>query len=442
MASIRGSEDGLKRFKQARNKKGWNQDADSLTTGIGINRSTVQRFEQGQAIYQESFIALCKAVGIENWEEIVDDKSIPKKTTGNSPETENNPEENLSRRGLYIPGARCRKVWGRDLLIEKVLGYLTDPQGAPIFCLSGVAGYGKTEATALVAQAALAKKFFADVLWVQARESELVDSSVTSGSDTLNWEQFLYQISYQLDCPPEKEKVQRVLKEKKLLIVLDNAETADIEDILSKLVKILGRSRSLLTSRLKNNLQYVQPIECSGLEEEWSRKLLLDEARYKNISALIQANDEQLYRVHELTCGAPLALHFVVGRVYDDQELEPVLSSLEQADKQVEVFYRFTLETAWQRINDAAKRVLRYMGQANASVTQEELFGASGLSDSDVRNAKTQLERWSLILRTQDINQRYDLHPWVRRSVRSGLVQKWQPSLEELEQRFKWKLDI
>jgi len=169
---------------------------------------------------------------------------------------------------------------------------------------------------------------------------------------------------------------------------------------------------------------------------------LLDEAEYKNIIPLIQANDQQLNRVHELTCGAPLALHFVVGRVYDDQELEPVLSSLEQADKQVEVFYRFTLETAWQRINDAAKTVLRYMGQANASVTQEELFGTSGLSDSDVRNAKTQLERWSLILRTQDINQRYDLHPWVRRSVRSGLVQKWQPSFEELEQRMKWKLDI
>ena len=213
MASIRASEDGIKKFKQARNKKGWNQDADSLTTRIGTNRSTVQRFEQGNPINQQTFIAICKAVGIENWKEIVDDQPIPKKTTGISSETENNQEENSPCRGLYIPGDRCRKVWGRETLVEKVLGYLTDPQGAPIFCLSGVAGYGKTEAATQVAKAALAKNLFADVLWVQARESELVESGVTSGSDTLNWEQFLYQISYQLDCPPEKEKVQRVLKE-------------------------------------------------------------------------------------------------------------------------------------------------------------------------------------------------------------------------------------
>ena len=77
MARIRASEEGIKRFKQARNQKGWNQHADSLTTRIGISRSTVQRFEQGNPIRQDSFIDLCKAVGIENWEAIVDDRLLP-----------------------------------------------------------------------------------------------------------------------------------------------------------------------------------------------------------------------------------------------------------------------------------------------------------------------------------------------------------------------------
>jgi transcriptional regulator with XRE-family HTH domain len=77
MARIRASEEGIKRFKQARNQKGWNQHADSLTTRIGISRSTVQRFEQGNPIRQDSFIDLCKAVGIENWEAIVDDSPLP-----------------------------------------------------------------------------------------------------------------------------------------------------------------------------------------------------------------------------------------------------------------------------------------------------------------------------------------------------------------------------
>jgi hypothetical protein len=37
---------------------------------------------------------------------------------------------------------------------------------------------------------------------------------------------------------------------------------------------------------------------------------------------------------------------------------------------------------------------------------------------------------------------RYNLHPWVRRSLRGGLVDKWQLSLQEWEQIAKWKYDI
>jgi hypothetical protein len=117
------------------------------------------------------------------------------------------------------------------------------------------------------------------------------------------------------------------------------------------------------------------------------------------------------------------------------------LSALEQADREVEVFYRFTLETAWQRITDTAKKMLNYMAQVDAGVTLAELCGVLELSDSEGRATRTQLSRWSLILDKKDIkgNQRYDLHPWVRRSVRSGLVERWEPSLAELERIATWK---
>jgi hypothetical protein len=148
--------------------------------------------------------------------------------------------------------------------------------------------------------------------------------------------------------------------------------------------------------------------------------------------------------VHQLSCGAPLALHFIVGRILDDQALEPVLSALEQASGDVEAFYQFSLETAWQRISDAAKSVLRYMGRADAGVTWAELSGAWGVFESDWNKAQRELRRWYLIEDAQDAqgNRRYDLHPWVRSSVRGGLVDKWQPSLQDLEQVAKWKFDI
>ncbi|BAY14163.1 NB-ARC domain-containing protein [Calothrix sp. NIES-2098] len=443
--SLRASKQGLKIVDQARRKKGWAATSVTWCEAAQTTESTLKRFRRGEPIDRDVFVAICDAVGIKNWEEIVDDTPRSQKPTNNFREAKvNDLEKKTQHRGLYIPNARCQTVWGRERLIERVLSQLTDSLELPILSLNGVAGYGKTEAASQIAKAALAKNVFTDVLWVQARESELVENRITNESETLDWDQFLYEISRQLDCPPEREQVIRCLRKEKLLVVLDNAETADIEDILSKLVRMLNPSRALLTSRLKSSPSFVKPIECPGLEEEWSRKLLFEAAECKNILALLQADDEQLHRVHELSCGAPLALHFVIGRVCDDQALEPVLSALEKADGEVEVFYRFTLETAWQRISDAAKKVLHYMGRVDAGVPLEELCGTLELSDSDGRAARTQLERWSLILHAQDVkgNQRYDLHPWVRRSIRSGLLEKWQPSLEELEQITRWKFGI
>jgi hypothetical protein len=335
-------------------------------------------------------------------------------------------------------------VWGRDTLIQKVLHYLTNPQELPILSLSGGPGYGKTEAAGEVARKVLEKKLFSDVLWITARQSELVDGYISHQKqpEALTWNQFLNQIANQLDCPIER--VQQRLREEKMLIVLDNAETSDVEDILAKLVKMLNPSRALLTSRIKTKPPYLTLIPMQGLDEEWSHKLLREEAKYNNIPVLIDATNEQLHRVHKLSCGAPLALHFIVGRVLDDRVLEPVLSALEQASGEVEAFYEFSLGTAWQRITLGAKSVLRYMSRADAGVTLIELSDAWKVQESEWNKARLELKRWYLIEEVQDVkgNQRYDLHPWVRTSLRRQIVDKWQPSIQDLEQIAKSKFGI
>nr|WP_275974037.1 NB-ARC domain-containing protein [Argonema galeatum] len=329
-------------------------------------------------------------------------------------------------------------------MIELILNRLSDPQELSILSLSGSAGYGKTEAASVVAKEALQRNLFADVLWVTARQTELVDGCISQENqfDALNWHHFLNQIAHQLACPIER--VNQHLREQKYLIVLDNAETSQVENILANLVKMLNPSRALLTSRLKTKPPYVGLIQIQGLEEEWSYKLLRDEAEYNNISALSEASNEQLYRVYKLSCGAPLALHFIVGRILDDRALDPVLSALEQASGEVEEFYKFSLEIAWQRISNIAKNVLGYMGRSDASVTLLELFDAGKVQECEWNKAKRELKRWYLIEDVQDAkgNQRYDLHPWIRSSLRGELVNTWQPSLQDFEQIAKSKFDI
>jgi len=354
------------------------------------------------------------------------------------------PNEESESKEDFIPGSICRRVWGRDELVTEIISYLESPEELPIFCLSGGPGYGKTEAAKAIAKKALEQKIFTGVLWVTARDTELVETQISRSqwSESLNWEKFVEEIAIQLRCPNSENSIRQYLREKKRLIVLDNAETSDYEDILAKSAKILNPSRMLLTSRVKTNPRFVKFLPIKGLDEIWSQRLLLDEANYNKIPALMQATEKELHCIHELSCGAPLALHFVAGLVKKEDAIAPVLSALEKASGEMQVFYQFTLETAWQAISEASKRLLHILSQKNAGITEAEILQGWGLSE--LPKARKELNRWYLIAETRDMagEKRYDLHPWIRASVRGGLVEKWQPSSEERTRFLKWKYGI
>lgn len=70
-ATVRASESGLKIVDLARRKKKWNKQAT-----IWAKKYNLKRFWSAIPIDTDAFIEICKAVGIENWEQIVDDSPI------------------------------------------------------------------------------------------------------------------------------------------------------------------------------------------------------------------------------------------------------------------------------------------------------------------------------------------------------------------------------
>jgi NB-ARC domain len=431
--TLKASQEGLDKIGKAIDGKCWKRNCIAWQQAADASEATLKRFWGKKPIRRQFFIRICDAAGV-NWQEVAEACSIKETKLP----LESNPD-------TPSQGTRCRRVWGRDKLIQKILDRLTDLQEVPILSLTGGAGYGKTEVASQIAKIARNKNLFADVLWVKARDTDLVDGCITESenNEDLNWNRFLHEIAHQLDkCPTEK--VRQRLKEEKRLIVLDNAETSKIEEIVTNLVEMLNPSRVLLTSRMKTNAPFVRAIEIQGLDPTSSSNLLQDEAEYQEIPELLAATSDQLKRIHDLSCGAPLALHFISGRVLDDRALEPVLLALKEASGDVEKFYEFSLQTAWQRISDSSKNVLRYMGNSGAGVTWEELLGAGNVEELECQQARRELRRWYLIEDELDVkgNQRYNLHPWVRRSLQVKLVDRWEPSLEELEQIFKWKFEL
>jgi WD domain, G-beta repeat/NACHT domain/Pentapeptide repeats (8 copies) len=78
--TLAASEEGLKIFEQARAAKGWNKTVgkNSPWSEHHITKATLERFHKREAIKHENFVAICLAIGIEDWEKIVDRTEIVK----------------------------------------------------------------------------------------------------------------------------------------------------------------------------------------------------------------------------------------------------------------------------------------------------------------------------------------------------------------------------
>ena len=81
--TLKASTQGLYIVEGARKKKGWGALDFSWCDAALVSKSTLKRFREGKPVLQDSFINICKAVGIDNWEFILDESfnQLPDRST-------------------------------------------------------------------------------------------------------------------------------------------------------------------------------------------------------------------------------------------------------------------------------------------------------------------------------------------------------------------------
>jgi tetratricopeptide (TPR) repeat protein len=128
-ASLRASEEGLKKIDQARRNKGWTKTEQAWYQLALSSKATLKRFLDGKPVKQETFVSLCNAVGIENWEEIRDH-------TLNQPTV-------LSKVPTISCSAYNEETWvGREELIRQLSQKLKGQ--CRVLIITGITGLGKT----------------------------------------------------------------------------------------------------------------------------------------------------------------------------------------------------------------------------------------------------------------------------------------------------------
>lgn len=69
--TLKTDKQGLAIIDQARIEKNWTALAVAWCNQANVSISTLKRFREKKAIQKDAFIAICQAVGISNWQQIV-----------------------------------------------------------------------------------------------------------------------------------------------------------------------------------------------------------------------------------------------------------------------------------------------------------------------------------------------------------------------------------
>lgn len=145
-------------------KKRWKATAAFWYEAAGTSLATLKRFRARKAIDIDVFIAICKAVGIEDWEQIVDKSPILPIAAPKEPikrvesKLENLLENTINLNSLtwrfnfdHLIETHTHLFAGREEYLQKILDFINNYQNGYIF-VEAYSGYGKTSLLARLVQ--------------------------------------------------------------------------------------------------------------------------------------------------------------------------------------------------------------------------------------------------------------------------------------------------
>jgi len=339
-----------------------------------------------------------------------------------------------------LPEKPFRELIGRDLVAGEIMSVLRDPAGKWMVGLDGIGGIGKTALAREIADLCQKENLFDIVIWEQAPKER--DRWGANSRGALTFEAVLDSIARQLggvDILPLKfkeklERIRTLIRNRRLLIVLDNLETAgeDQNEISVKLLPLLNPAKAILTSRHRFEGD-IYSIHMDGLAVDSALRFIRGEARERNIERVSSAAEPDLRQIVQITGGSPLAMKLVIGQLIN-LPLHVILNNLKDVklsddtpENEYVRFYKSIFMPSWELLSRNAQKLLIAMANfaPNVGGTYDALLAASDLPDELLPDQIDELWRFSFldVGKSGSLNKvRYYLHALTQNFVLSDIV--------------------
>jgi serine/threonine protein kinase/tetratricopeptide (TPR) repeat protein len=330
---------------------------------------------------------------------------------------------------------------GREKDIERVLEGLSSRW--PLISIEGLAGIGKTRLAIEAAHRCIPgpdttiDQPFEVAVWVSAGDRPEQIRWINEVLDTVAR---VLGYPYVMQVAPENKtiEVDHLLRNHRMLVIVDNFETIDDPDLLNWIQRVPEPSKALITTR-HHHLRRVWDIHLKGLGDTEALELIRRNAQRLGLQSVQTASEELLLPLARVTGGTPRILEMALGYVKGGRlSLQEVVDDLHEATKTVESIFDYLFAHAWNLMTRDTQQVLLSIPFFMDLVSKEALGATANLSGYLLDAAVEQLVELALLDINEELavsNQRYSTHPLTRAFASSKLSEE---QAFEVEARMRW----